>query len=98
MDLQQYLHFYFKEQGYESIVFYDSVRGLYNHCEPYENHLQQFAELAGLQYSSSEAIDSPFTKNDAVQAIQRSLSQNKIPSVVVMNFASRYIADPQHLD
>ena len=98
VDLQQYLHFYFKGQGYESIVFYDSVRGFYNHCEPYENYLQNFAELVGLQCGSSEAIDSPFTKNDAVQPIQRSLSQNKIPSVIVMNFASRYIADPQHLD
>ena len=98
VDLQQYLHFYFKEQGYESIVFYDSVRGFYNHCEPYTKYLQNFAKLVGLQCVNSEAIDSPFTKNDAVQSIQRSLSQSKMPSVVVMNFASRYIADPQHLD
>lgn len=99
VDLQQYLHFYFKEQGYKSIVFYDSVRGFYNHCEPYEKYLQVFAELVGLRSDgNSDAIDSPFTKNDAVQSIQRSLSQNRMPSVVIMNFASRYIADPQHLE
>lgn len=99
VDLQQYLHFYFKEQGYKSIVFYDSVRGFYNHCEPYEKYLQVFAELVGLRSDGkSDAIDSPFTKNDAVQSIQHSLLQNRMPSVVIMNFASRYIADPQHLE
>ena len=43
--LAEYLHYYFKDQGYQNIVFYDSIRGFYNHCE--EGYLQKFAGLVG---------------------------------------------------
>ena len=28
--LPEYLHFFFKDMGYQNIVFYDSLRGFYN--------------------------------------------------------------------
>ena len=99
VDLQQYLHFYFKEQGYDNIVFYDSVRGFYNRCEPYENYLQKFAELVGFEVEeNSPAIERRFDKKEAVADVEKALSSSASPTVVVMDFASRYISDPQHLD
>ena len=41
--LEQYLHYYFKDAGYQDIVFYDGIRGFYNTCE--EGYLQSFASL-----------------------------------------------------
>lgn len=31
--LSEYLHFFFKDSGYQNIIFYDSLRGFYNNCE-----------------------------------------------------------------
>ena len=41
--LEQYLHYYFKDAGYQDIVFFDSIRGFYNTCE--DGYLQSFARL-----------------------------------------------------
>ena len=42
--LPEYLHFYFKDMGYQNIVFYDSLRGFYNTCE--EGYLDNFSRLS----------------------------------------------------
>ncbi len=97
--LPEYLHFYFKDMGYQTIVFYDSLRGFYNTCE--EGYLERFAKLA--ESSASHGfIKADFkggNKNDgAVNIVRKTLSQNREATVIVMDFASRYIPSPDNLD
>lgn len=97
--LPEYLHFYFKDMGYQNIIFYDSLRGFYNICE--EGYLESFAKLAGCSVSQGY-IKADFkggSKNDgAANIVRRSLSQNEEATVIVMNFASRYIISPDNME
>ena len=97
--LPEYLHFFFKDMGYQNIVFYDSLRGFYNTCE--EGYLDSFAKLA--ECSASQGyIKSEFkgsSKNDAAaNIVRKTLSQNKEATVIVMDFASRYITSPDNME
>lgn len=97
--LTEYLHFYFKDMGYQNIVFYNSLRGFYNTCE--EGYLENFAKLAETS-ASHGYIKAEFkggSKNEgAPNIIRKTLSQNKEATVVVMDFASRYITSPDNLE
>jgi ATP-dependent Clp protease ATP-binding subunit ClpA len=97
--LPEYLHYYFKDTGYQNIVFYDSLRGFYNTCE--EGYLENFAELAEVS-ASHGFIKADFkggNKNDgAPNIVRKTLSQNKEATVIVMDFASRYITSPDNLE
>ncbi len=97
--LPEYLHFYFKDAGYQNIVFYDSLRGFYNTCE--EGYLDKFARLVECSVSNGY-IKSEFRgcgKNDvAVNVVRRALAQNKEATVIVMDFASRYIIAPDNME
>ena len=97
--LPEYLHFFFKDMGYQNIVFYDSLRGFYNTCE--EGYLDRFAKLAECSASHGH-IKSDFkgcTKNDAAaNIVRKTLSQNDEATVIVMDFASRYITSPDNME
>jgi len=97
--LPEYLHFYFKDMGYQNIVFYDSLRGFYNTCE--DGYLDNFAKLVESQ-SSQGCIKADFkggNKNDAAaNIVRKALSQNKEATVIIMDFASRYITSPDNMD
>lgn len=95
--LTEYLHYFFKDAGYSSIVFYDAIRGFYNQCE--DGYLDRFARNTGLR------MDKGFAKADfkghtsqAAIAIQQALSQNQEASVVILDFASRYISNPTNME
>jgi len=97
--LPQYLHFYFKDMGYHNIVFYDSLRGFYNTCE--EGYLDSFANLAegSVEQGYIRADFKGGNKNNGAPGIvNKTLSQNKEATVIVMNFASRYITSPDNMD
>lgn len=97
--LPEYLHFYFKDMGYQNIIFYDSLRGFYNTCE--EGYLEGFAKLVGSPISQGY-IKAEFkggSKNDgASNVVRRALSQNAEATVIIMDFASRYITSPDNMD
>lgn len=97
--LPEYLHYYFKDMGYQNIVFYDSLRGFYNACE--EGYLENFAKLAEVS-ASHGFIKADFkggSKNDGASSIVRNtLAQNKEATVIVMDFASRYITSPDNME
>lgn len=97
--LPEYLHFYFKDTGYENIVFYDSLRGFYNNCE--EGYLDHFAKLSGCS-ASHGYIKSEFkggNKHDsAASVVRNTLSQNEEATVIIMDFASRYIISPDNME
>lgn len=97
--LPEYLHYYFKDMGYQNIVFYDSLRGFYNTCE--DGYLEGFARLAGSSASQGymKADFKGGSKNDgAVHIIRKVLSQNGEATVIIMDYASRYIISPDNMD
>ena len=97
--LPEYLHYYFKDMGYQNIVFYDSLRGFHNTCE--EGYLENFAKLAEVSASHGfiKACFKGGDKNDgASNIVRKTLSQNKEATVIVMDFASRYITSPDNLE
>lgn len=95
--LVEYLHYYFKDQGYQNIVFFDSIRGFYNNCE--EGYIQQFARLVGAKVDSN-MIKAEFKgkSNTATTYIRKIMTQSNEASVVVLDFASRYISDPTNME
>lgn len=95
--LVEYLHYYFKDQGYQNIAFYDSIRGFYNNCE--DGYTDQFARLVGGKVEGG-TIKAEFKgkSNTAATFIRTALTQTEEASVVVLDFASRYITDPTNME
>lgn len=96
--LPDYLHYYYKDSGYDNIIFYDSTVGFYNRCEA--EMVQRFAENVKARVKD-DIICSSFRglqDDDAVKLINKALSQNQIPTVIIMNMASRYISSPDNLN
>lgn len=95
--LTDYLHYYFKDAGYKNIVFYDSIRGFYNQSE--EGYLKGFANLvdATIDHNSIRA-EFKGKVGSAPTLIRTAMTQNEEPTVVILDFSSRYITDPVNLD
>ena len=95
--LPEYLHYYFTDLGYQTIVFYDSMQGFYNSCE--DGHIETFAQL------TDSRLDGRFIRSDfkgktnsASSVVRDAVSQNQMPTAIVMNLASRYITSPDNID
>ncbi len=95
--LPEYLHYYFTDLGYKTIVFYDSMQGFYNSCE--QGHIEAFARITETDVSGG-FVHSDFKgrNNSATSIIRRAVSQNKEPVAIVMNLASRYITSPDNME
>ena len=92
--LTEYLHYYYKSIGYENIIFYDSMQGFYN---VYENgYAEKFSELVGESNLNVSFRNSG--NNCASLLIREAVSQNTKATVVIMDFASRYIVSPDNLN
>lgn len=92
--LTDYLHYYYKNAGYENIIFYDSMQGFHNTCE--SGYTERFSELVG-----ENNLNAPFRNNGnncAAALIRTAVSQSKQATVVIMDFASRYIVSPDDLN
>lgn len=95
--LPEYLHHYFMDLGYKTIVFFNSMQGFYNSCD--ESHIQAFAELTQARLEGN-FIRSDFKgkSNSATSLVRTAVSQNKQPIAIIMNLASRYITSPDNID
>jgi len=97
--LPEYLHFFFKDRGYQNIVFYDSLRGFYNSCE--DGYLTKFSAIAESNAEQGH-IKADFKggsrSNGAANIVRKVLSQNREASVIIMDFASRYITSPSNME
>lgn len=93
MGLCQYLHYYFKEEGYQNIVFFDGLKGFYNDFDT--SYINNFAKLVNASVENN-AVQANFKdqRHTAATYIYGAITQKKEPTVVVMNFASRYIESP----
>lgn len=95
--LPEYLHYFFKDEGYQNIVFYDSMRGFYNNNE--DGYIDNFASFTNTS-SEQGYIRADFKgnrENSATAIVRQVLSQTSEASVIIMDFASRYIASPDNM-
>ena len=90
MRLPEYLHYYFKDIGYTSIVFYDSIRGFYNHYE--NDYIERFAGIVKAIVDNGSVRADFASRGTPASTISTALSQTTTPCVIVMDFASRYIS------
>lgn len=96
--LPEYLHYYFSDIGYKSIIFYDSTEGFANKCDP--NMIKAFADMLHARVSKSDVVSANFRgaeEDRAASLIKKALAQSQLPTVVVLNMASRYISSPDNL-
>ena len=97
LGLAEYLHYHFKDSGYTNIVFYDSIRGFYNNFE--DGYIQNFAKLVkGSVEDRHIKADFKGRNGTASGLIREAMIQNSEATVVVMDFASRYIASPTNME
>lgn len=71
--LTDYFHYYFKNAGYETIIFYDSIQGFHNPCE--NGYAERFSALVG-----ENQLHVPFRNNGnhtASALIRTAVSQCK---------------------
>ena len=95
--LTEYLHYHLKNEGYQNIVFYDSIRGFYNNCE--KGYIQKFAQLVKANVAD-DCISADFRGRNATAArlTRTVITQNQEATAVIMDFASRYITSPDNME
>lgn len=95
--LPEYLHYYFSDMGYQAVTLYDGMQGFYNSCD--RKHLEAFSQLTNTRIENN-AIKSEFKgkQNSATTIVRTAIHQNKMPTAIVMNLASRYIVSPDNID
>ena len=73
--LTEYLHYFFKDLGYQNIAFYDSMRGFYNSAE--DGYIENFGRLIN-QSPSNGFIRADFKakNNGAADVVKTALTQN----------------------
>ena len=95
--LPQYLNYFLKDSGYQNIIFYDNLRGFYNNFE--SGALENFGKIVRAEITDG-VIKSKFsgTGRTAPNIIRDALTQNATSTAIVMDFASRYIVTPEHME
>lgn len=95
--LVEYLHYYFKDAGYQNIAFYDNIRGFYNNCE--DGYIQNFGKIVG-ENLEEQHIKADFKGRNgtASSIVKQAISQVSEATAIVMDFASRYIASPSNME
>ncbi len=96
--LSRYLYTYFRDEGYDEIVFYSNLVGFVNPYDP--SMLGRYAAMSGTTVSQG-AIQAEFKGNDvntAPNVIRRVMSQQKRATVTVLEMASHYITTPERMD
>ena len=95
-NLAEYLHYFFSDLGYQSIAFYDSIRGFYNSAEP--RYIENFGGLVN-QKPIGGYIKADFkAKNGVPEIVKTALTQYSQATAVILNLASRYIPSPDNME
>lgn len=94
--LTQYLHYYFRDCGYQDIVFFDSLNGITNPCE--QEPVDRFGKLTHSSVDK-QSIKVDFRgKNGAASLAKTAVTQTEESCAIVFDFASRYIVSPDRLE
>ena len=97
LSLPEYLYYHFRDTGYDNVIFYDSIRGFYN---SYDNsQVSRFAKIVGASVDNDHIRADFKGRNGTASAYVRdAIIQNSEATVIVMDFASRYIASPSNME
>ncbi len=97
LKLGEYLHHFYKDRGYQNIIFYNTLDGFQNPIE--EGYAERFGKLVGLS-NPPKTIASDFKGADATapQYMKSALEQTLEPTVVIFDYASRAIVSPDMMD
>jgi DNA polymerase III delta prime subunit len=94
--LPEYLHYYFKDMGYQTVALFDNMQGFYNSCE--DGDIEAFADITETEldgkYIRAEFGDRHST---AASITRRAARQNAVATAIIMPLASRYITSPDNL-
>lgn len=94
--LPEYLHYYFKDMGYQTVVFFDSMQGFYNSCE--DGNVEAFANLTEAKLDGKFVLAEFGGKgNSAASVVRKAVGQNTSATAIIMTLASRYITSPDNL-
>ena len=96
--LSRYLYTYFRDEGYDQIVFYSNLVGFVSPYDP--DMLARYAAMTGCTVKQG-AVQAEFKGNDANTApnvIRRAMSQQEHATVTVLEMASHYITNPERMD
>ena len=99
--LTDYLNYFYKDLGYQNIVFYNSIDGFYNNCNEADDYIDKFAKLVNQAPNQHGFIKAEFkghTENTAPNIVKTALSQAKESVAVIMDLASRYIPTPDNME
>lgn len=94
--LPEYLHYYFKDMGYQTVAFFDSLQGFYNSCE--DGNIEAFANFTQTKLDG-KYVRAEFggKSNSAASIVRKAVSQNTSATAIIMTLASRYITSPDNL-
>ena len=97
-----YLYAFFKNLGYKNVIFYNFIKGF--NCDCGDDPTKELDEFAALINAKTEAVPGrkdltriPASFDDATTLTTRALCQELESTVVVMDFASRYIIGPNNM-
>ena len=96
--LSRYLFTYFRDEGYDQVIFYSNLVGFVSPYDP--GMLTRFAAMTGTQINRG-AIQAEFKGNDvntAPNVIRRAMGQHQSATVKVLEMASHYITTPERMD
>lgn len=93
LTLNEYLTHLFRSFGYNIIVSYDNLVG-------FEGGTAALREFAVINDTSTEClkgvpfISANFSENSACDYIQKTMQQNRVPAVIILNMFSAYTSGP----
>lgn len=105
VSLREYLYFMYSDMGYDTVLFYDTLKGFYGY-----NDIAGRKALADFEKLPSDGDTGrnklPFsirneeqpTGETAATKIECLMQQTEKPAVVIMDFSSRYIISPDVME
>src|SRR5574344_1323948 len=95
LDINGYLYAFYKNLGYDHVIFFNAINGFYNNISGAEDEIPSFAELTNKEVEN-DRIPAVFAGRGDVasEIILNALTQKGKSVVVIMDFASRVIAAP----
>lgn len=86
--LNDYLHRYLKQSGYQKVIFYNVVNGFYNKFEDVEEFIKEHTK-------GKKNID---TLIGASEVIKEMITSSREPVAIINEYSSRNISDPERMN
>ncbi|WP_406037814.1 AAA family ATPase [Succinimonas sp.] len=102
LDLNSYLYAFYKNLGYQHVIFYSHIRGFFTDANDSENAMDEFGKLVNQNVETqglNKVIQAQFTGRapTAPDVVSMALEQEVESAVIIMDFVSRYIVAPNSM-